>query len=499
MTTIFFDGFDKYGDTNTGGSETAVLITQNEWTVVFGILSIVAPLSVSGYALSLSGYISKSLSANYSRIIGGVRVNSPVTRKCGVVLMDGSTAQCTVGFDITTGYVTLWSGNFSSILYQSNVQITANTTHYLEWDVSIGPTATYSIWLDGALVHTGTANTQQSSNAYMNTVQLSINIAANFIVDDFYLFSASGASNNSALLSNPRVETDYPIGDHQTQFTNIYNIVGYPMTNDSRTSIANNYMYLIPFTPNVACGLSAVHVLPTVSDTGAEFIPVLYSDLSGAPNSLLASGAISTGATSGLVTSFSMASTYNMSAGTQYWLGFISTFTTLTLSLHDAGNLSYRASAPLASGAPSTAPVMTANQPSIVLYGTCVNATTNWESVNQNPVLATSQYQSGTYNLIEGVTVGTEDLYVFPAPSSSIVQIYSVAMKTNAKLSTAGSRSISLNILSGATNSQGSLGTQALSTSFNWYASYYDTDPNTGSAWLRSNLAAAYGGQSITA
>jgi hypothetical protein len=504
MSTIYTEGFDKYGPPGIYYPALATLLTQGAWTTIngpAGATNLVAGLSETGYALNFSGgaNLYKTLPTNYSRLIGGFRFASNLlAANTGVVLQDGSTAQCSVIINYNSGYISLNQSNAGTAIAISTVSVTAGTTHYLEFDITIGSSGAYTIWLDGVQILSGTGNTKQSANSYMNSFGLTnngnIGSAASITFDDIYLFNSSGSFCNAALNSNPRIETKFPSGDYQTQFTNSGNVLGinYAATNSQYYSTANG-IYLRAYVPPVNCTINSISFLPETSNGTAKFIPVIYANSGGVPGSLMSAGSVVMGPSSGTILTMPLTTPQALTAGVTYWIGFLSDTNYIYLAMQDTtSNKGYLGSTTFTSGAPGTAPTMTSGLASILLYGNCSGATTNWESVASNP-------PGGIGSAIQSLTPGNEDLYTFPTLSTDIIYVYSVAVMGHAELSTAGTRTISLHTKSGTTDSSGSLGTVSLSNSFVWYASYFDTDPNTGAMWTTTNVnAAKYGPQLVS-
>lgn len=512
MATLFIDGFDKYGLPGTVIPNPFTLITQGEWTTTASstFISIAAGLSESGYALGLEGtYVLKTLTANKTRLIGGIRFNTPDLTGfsdmcCGVQFSDVTTVQCNLGIEAGTGRVTIWEGDQTTVLARSSSAIvTSGTTHYLEWDVTfgVGAAGSYKVYLDGVQVLNGTGTTQQSANAYANVFTLVANATGAVLFDDLYLFDSTTSFNNQVLLSNPRIQTDYPTSDIQTQFINAGNILGNPTTTGTDTTLGTDTLVLRPYTPSVNCTINSVNIMTENTVSGIQLRGVLYADSAGIPGSRLSTGGTVTSTTNSVVKTLPLTTPTNLVTGTQYWVGFMGRVAdSLTYYCSDANNLAYSAAVTFSSGAPSTAPTMTPGYASILLFGICTGSASNWVSLNQDPALTTTaNYTTPPPNYIQHSTVGTEDLYGFAPPASDIVYIYTVAVKACARLSSTGSRSIALDLKSGSTDSTGSLGSVALSTSFVWYGSYYDTDPNTSATWTVSGAAAANCGQKISA
>lgn len=495
MAALFIEGFDKYGPpTTTINTAVGTLLTQGEWTVI-AQAQIVAPLSATGYALAHSDYtntFSKTLATSYSRLIGGVRFSTPLTGSAGISLADSNTAQFTIVINQTTGLISAITGGMAgTVLATSSTSVTANTTHYLEWDVTFGTSAAYQVWLDGVSIISGTGATKTSSNNSANQFQFVSGLNITWTVDDLYIFDTTTSFNNAVLLTNPRIETQFPISDYQTQFTNVGTIIGQPYSATTNTDTPGaNYLFLRRFASSVAQTINSVSLIAHTTNASANFEAVIYSDSSGSPHTLLSSGTQVTGTTSGSALTGNLTTPQSLTAGTYYWIGFIGD-TAIALLEVDATATGQKASNTYSSGAPSTAPSMTTAQASWVLWGNCTGGVTNWEAVDNNPA-------PGSISSIQSSTVDNEDLYNFPGLTTNPQHIYTMAVKANAKRSDSGARTIDLRVLSGSTDSGGSDTGQTPATSYVWCDSLFDTDPATGAAWTTAGVNGAQSGPKVS-
>ena len=519
---IFMDGFDKYGPTGmetsaSGFSATSpsllTLLQAGEWTVAnndssFGVydkISVVAPLSGTGQALSFTSaagggnlHIDKTLTANYTRLIGGFRFQynlgdvNPYFK-----FRDTTTAQCSVVF-LSSGHIALYTGDGSggTLIATSSVLIGVLATHYIEFDITFGSSTNYQVWLDGSSILSGsTGNTITSANSYANAISF-VQPGAHgttFTFDDFYLFDTTGSTNNAALLTSPRIETHFPTGDSQTQFTNsgsiIGNAYGFLIAAGSPTfSISANNLFLMPVTPAVNMTLDSVSCMGASSNGAANFKAVIYHDSGGSPNgqAVIATGTQTTGITSGSVLTSSFGSPPSLTAGTPYWIGFIND-TTYSIARTDLTSSGVEVSNTYGSGAPGTCPTVTTGQGNLWLWGNCTGSSVNWVSENENP-------QSGDGSSITSSTVGNEDLYTFPALMSVPTAIYAASVKGYVRKTDFGSRTVDLRMKSGGADSAGSNAAQPPATTYQWMSSYFETDPNTSTAWTYTTINAAVSG-----
>jgi hypothetical protein len=493
MAAIFIEGFDKYGGVNSNSPGVIALLTVGEWTSVSALtMNLVAGLSSTGFALNMlgSGSLAKTLPANYARVISGVRVSSTFAAVAVAMgLRDGVTPQCTLTIE-TTGVINLRSGTSSGTILAGGGAISANSVHYLEWDITIGASAAYQVWLDGVSLFSGTGNTRGgTANNFANAFYTGgAGGGAGMTIDDLYLFDSTGTTNNAVLLTSPRIETTFPTSDSAVQFAFQAGILG---SNAQRVTATNapaaGSLVLRRFTPSVNCTLASISIVPGATSGTANYRGVAYGETAGAAGTLLSSGTQVTGVTSGTAATLPLTTPQALTAGTPYWIGFIND-TSVALQETDAGNLGYRAANTYASGAPSTAPAMTSGQASYLLWGNLTGITgNNWyESAQQPP--------SGALSYVFDTTVNHEDLYNFGALSVTPSNIYAVAVKGYLQRSDSGAKTASLRTKSGASDGGGSLVGQAPATTFGWVGSMFETDPQTGAAWTGSGLNAAQSG-----
>ena len=497
MALVFLEGFDKYGGPNVNAAVVAALMTAGEWTTANATqLNIVAGLSATGQALTSGAAVtaaSKTLPASYARLIGGCRFSSNLATaglNTGVQFLDNGTAQCSVSVN-GSGTISLRNGGIGgTALATSAGSITANSVHYLEWDITFGNAGAYQVWLDGVSLFSGTGDTTGSANNTAN--QFAIVGAAGssnvFTVDDLYLFDNSGSTNNAALLTSPRIETQLPSSDSAVQFAFGAAMLGASLSRVVTTvaTIANQ-LRLRSVTPAVNCTLNAISFLAATASAAVNLRPVVYSSVSGVPGALLGSGSTTTGTTASTLKTMPLTSGVALSAGTQYFIGYMCDIAvTSGLAAYTTVSDDFTAVATFASGAPGTAPAM-ANTPSTVIAGNVTASGANWFSVAQNPV-------QGGLSYVADATVGHEDLYGYPLLSATPLAIYAVAVKASVAKSDAGAKTLSLRLKSGGTDSAGSAGTLAPGTSYGWLTSLYPTDPATGTAWTAAALNAAQAG-----
>lgn len=496
MATLFVEGFDKYGPPSVAAGIATNLLVTGDWNVATGAShNIVGPLGSTGYAFQFVGgpaSLAKTLPTNYPRLIGGIRFRVDLTNQHIVMqFRDVSTAQCTITVEQTSGVINLRNGASGTII-GAGPAIVANSVHYLEWDISFGNASNYQVWLDGISIFNGTGDTTATANNYANAISLGSSATGNTTYDDLYLFDNSGTTNNAVLLTNPRVETTFPISDNAAQFAFGAAILGTYLgrSNDNLQNPVANTLFLRPFTPAVNCTLSSIVILPTLTNGVVQFRSVVYADSAGVAGALLSSGPTQVGSTNGTIKTLPLTTPQNLTAGTQYWLGFMIDIAGIRLALLDGSNAGYRATVTFSAGAPGTAPAMTTTQPTFHVYGilTAVStANSNWYEVSQQPA-------PGALSYVFDATVGHEDLYNYQPLSAPPAAIYVVAVKAYAAKSDAGVRTVSMRMKSGLTDSGGSVTGQGLGTAFQWLTSVFNADPANGLPWTLAGLNSAQSG-----
>jgi hypothetical protein len=496
MAVLFTEGFDKYGGINSNVAAVVALLTAGEWTTTAGtVWQIVAGLSGTGYAAQIgsNSSITKTLALSYGRLIGGIRFQSTLAATSGISFQDAGTAQAGITIN-TNGTISARNGGFAAgtVLATSTASISANTTHYLEWDFTFGNTGSYQVWLDGvSILGPTTADTTTTANNTSNGVLLGSSLNGTLTLDDLYFFDSSGTTNNAASLTSPRIETQFPTADAAVQFSIGAAILG---TNTSRggsnINTAANQLRLRAFTPSRAMTLNSISFLPAATNATINLRPVVYADTAGVPGALLGTGSTLVGMTSGTPVVLPLTTPQNLTAGTQYWCGMMCDIAVTTgLTGLESATTDRTATSTFSSGAPGTAPAMTAAAGTII-WGNVTGTGANYYEVSQNPAAGANSY-------VYDATVGHEDLYSFPPLSTLPSNIYAVAVKGNLSKSDAGAKTVSLRTKSGATDSAGTNTSIAPGTSFAWASSFFERDPNGNVAWTKTALDAAQSGVKV--
>jgi hypothetical protein len=500
MAVIFTDGFDKYGIPSFPNSQINIdTILQGEWTTAYAN-NVALPLSSTGYAISQgNSTLSKTLPGNFTRLIGGVRFKSPLSGTAGqtsgqVNFSDSGLTQASICILSGTGWVSLvgYAGtNAVTIATTSTFSLHANSIHYLEWDITFGIAGAYFIYVDGILVLSGNGITN-GGTAVSQVNQFGL-IGGNggWTVDDLYLFDNTGPKNNAVLLTNPRIETQHPVGDDQTQFSNGQVVLGnvFSTSNAGSQYINRNDLILNKLIPGANMTMNSLFSY-IQSYPADSWTAVVYSDVAGTPTTLLASSVDTPGYVVPANDPFiiDLQTPLALTGGTTYWVGFMFNTNILvntlgreyvpTIDQLDEGF--YATSVTYGSGPPGTAPAMTIS-PSWQILAYCDSSAKNWVSENRNPPIIDNQ------SYIFSNTVGNEDLYNFPNLTTHPTAIYAVAVKTYAKLT-------DVRMKSNVTSSSGTNAGQIPATSYEWIGSFFEFDPDTSADWTESGLNNAVSG-----
>jgi len=360
--------------------------------------------------------------------------------------------------------------------------------HYLEFDISFGNSANYQIWLDGISILSGVGDTTATANNSANMVGFGNSNTNVTTIDDFYLFDTSGTTNNAVLLTSPRIETQFPNADNSVQFASGSAVLGsgFATAGNAITPSANQFR-LHPYTPSVNMTINSIVMLAATGNGSLQLRPLVYADSAGLPGTLMSTGSTVIGTTTGVAKVMPLTTPQSLSAGTQYWIGFMSDLN--AASLFQVGDTAVQdrvATVTFSGGAPSTAPA-TAQTASAVMFGLVTVTGNNWYEVSQNP-------SQGNNSYVFDATVGHEDLYQFPSLTAPTTLIYAVAMKGNASKSDAGAKTMSMRMKSGAVDSGGSAASLTPATSYTWMTSYFNADPANGLPWTLTGLNTALGG-----
>jgi len=517
----FIDGFDKYGPIAALYPPLNTEMLGSEWTGVSpnGYFIVSDSLAFGGTSLKLihegnsteeQGYY-KSLPGNYARSIGGVTImwegdsREVASYRCCIGFWSGVGSQTTIGINLL-GQIVVMRGNpqNSPVVLATSVEVVAmETPCCIEWDITFNnTTGSVAIYLNGVLTSinlTDVDNCAQADNSYNRFRLFGYNSGSYPIghyFDHLYLWSylVSGGPDTPCL-TNPIIETQKASSDSTVAFTPGKAIIGDPYYTSanptslsgpiitiSSNSVAANSLFLRKFIAPVGGTLTEIRISSAAQLSQAKLKGVVYSDngSGSAPNTLLSTGTEVVGINGNQ--SLPLSTPPTVVAGTIYWIGWI-TDTAINIRNSELLTNGYRAANTYTSGAPVTAPAMTAGQNSAMIYGVITSTGPNSGS------LGIDVYNDNTY--VASGTGLAEDLYT-PVNFLSVPStVYSVAVKAKVRKLDAGARTLNLRMKSGAMTVSGSTVDQSAPVAVDWMSSYFDTDPNTGVAWVGSDLAAA--------
>lgn len=524
---IDFEGFEKYGPVGNGATFASVTATNlavlnvgttplvsqgflKEWTT-FSFspnargCGFIEGLLGSGTALLITGSSTTNITAihtfgaNYSRVIVSAAVMVNLSGNVGFNVCDSGTVQVSVWID-SSGQVNVGRGTFGAgaTLFTSAALISSATRHCLEIDVTINNTTGYfQIWLDGvSLFQSNTSqNTRTTANNYGNQIQLVAATNALIAFDD--LVWCDNTSGTGIPFGNWTIEGLVPTADSAVAFAASNRAVIGPWYSGETTSTLSpgaDRLVLVPVTLAAGVTLSSVEIWPSATSAGAKMKGVVYSDSGGAPGSLLSSGTEVVGTTADVVATLPLVTPQALTGGTLYWVGYI-TDTNFGVRLSDTWSATGQTAAnTYASGAPVTAPAMSAaNNPCI--WGVGTSPANNVMSINlTTPPVVTTNTPIGWNG---SATVGQQDLFDLSNLSTLSTSIFSVKVSVMADKSDAGARTMDILVKSGPSTSVGSNSGISPATNPGFYSSLFDTDPNTGVGWLASNVDAIKAGYKV--
>ena len=451
-------------------------------------------LSSGGYA----SWIQLGLNENTSTIIGSIFVSpEDLNNYFSIVFFDGTSAQCSITIDKGSGFISLRSGGSNgAILSSSVISLVVGRVYCIQWQIAIGTSGAYQINLGSATLFSGTGNTRGgSTNNQVNIIQIGYQttpgVTGRAVMKIAHLILAdnSGTTMNTIWNNSPCVLEDVPIADSSVSFTQSSIVLGQDYSISSSSSApGSNTLFLRKYTPPVNMTLNSVSALCNTNAPAAKYTAVVYSDSAGVVGTLIASGIESTGVSTGQVAT-SYFGTVALTGGTSYWVGFITDTSWNIWSATDSSSTGVLKSNSYGSGAPASPTGFTVNQPSWAMWGNCSGAANNYVAEVDNPALGNS------YN--SSVTVGQEDLFVFPNMAANLGQIVGVASKVMVFNPSGGSRTCDLVISSSGNETNGNYSNFTMSASPLWVRSFTPVDPHTALTWSQSAVNAAILGYKV--
>ena len=212
MAIEFIDGWDHY---TTGFNR--------KWDASGGA-NIIQPGRFGGNAVGPdAGGFRKMLSGNLATVVCGFAYQRSSFAAFGIASFQdggsvGALGSNQVDLRVTaTGALTV-TRNGTVLGTSTSVLLSGGVWQYIEWKVTIGSAGSYEVHVNGINVLSGSGNTQNTTNAFVNQVALNIVAGDNGRgnnYDDFYCLNTAGTINND-FLGECRVATSLPTGDGVT-------------------------------------------------------------------------------------------------------------------------------------------------------------------------------------------------------------------------------------------------------------------------------------------
>lgn len=500
----WIEGFERWGSAGSDSADWgyAGYMDDGEYTSIsINGAELVAGLvpSAGGQALQASlgsiTTLSKTLPANYARVIGGCTLYTLLgTQQSNtfVSFNDGGTNQIAIGYN-TSG--NLWVSRNGTAIATSTEVMSYGSTNVIEWDVTFhNTTGIAKVWLNGVPTSIDfTGDTCGSANNYANS--FSLIVRSSNIMDHVYLwfYTAAGGSETPAL-TNPVVETttvdetvaaDFILGEGTTTGNEL---IGGGINRDGRMT------YYRPFIAPAGGNISKIYVYCFQTNATTAVKVSLYADNgSGRPGARLCAPVEITGIVASTVLTFNVAATAVVK-GTRYYLALShsngagsSPLGSYTNDLEGwvTNEGSYAAAMPASAGSASA-------------------VAPPWLWSNLTDVAEADFYSQlafphpGPYNYLAAATADARDQYGFAPLSVDPTVIYSVSVSYAVSKSDAGVKTIDLEVDSGGVKYTGTNGAaKTPPQNLTWYTSYYRRNPNGGAAWSKTSVDAMNAGYKI--
>lgn len=235
MSLEMMDGFDHY---------TALIDIQRKWDSTSGGGSY-SPGRFGGLAWSVkSTNITKTLTAQTTRVLGfAMYWDGAIGNFIIGAFQDSGTTQVDVRITSTGAIQVTRNGTVLSTSAASIVTIA--TWQYLEFKATIGSSGSYDVHLGGTSVLSQTGvNTQATSNASANQVQVGPFANVYVYVDDLYVLNSAGSVNNT-FLGESKIVTSLPNADSSinTAWTPQAGTTHYNQVNEANPDDDTTYNY----------------------------------------------------------------------------------------------------------------------------------------------------------------------------------------------------------------------------------------------------------------
>jgi hypothetical protein len=410
-------------------------------------------------------------------------------------LLDGTTAQVSIVFR-SDGAILLTSGAPTGTVLATFTGAfpLANTWYGFEFEVVINNTnGSFVVRKNGNTSNdftAGSLNTRVSANNYANKLTVGMQAAVNAQIQDD-LFWKSDASS-VPWMGDLRCFARMPLADVQAQFAQSPNPAAQPLAvgvtwNYSVTSQSYYFPFVAAFTG--AIGSVTLSVFAGVAN-GVKL--AIFSNNSGAPGSVLGTAtplaSVVTG--SNMVTFPTPAP---VTKGVTYYLGLVVSGTIQFNTLANGSTLNLGATSPNYAAFPVANPTINSN--GYYFVGSTANITV---SPTSNSALVGEYQEDGLGSTISDSNAGDFDLYSVAGIGVTPYATVAVTTRALAQKSSAGNRTLAVQLKSGATIVASP--TVTLSTSgWLWAWRTDTTDPATSAAWTATAVNNAQIGPKVIA
>lgn len=396
-----------------------------------------------------------------------------------------------------SGVISVYRGNLATLLASTpSLAFPPNAWAYLEIGATIGSgtSGSFVIRVNQSIVLSQSGiNTQgYTGDTVVNQFRIQTPQFGGgaFYVAHYYLCDNTGPAPWNTFLGDVRVQTILPVSNASVAFTPAVTgatlVTGTSGTAASRAT-GTTWLVRIQCTDNTST-LLALQASFSSALTGTAQM-ALYSDLNGAPNSLLATSATVTNPITGINT-FAVSGSPTVTSQVWYWIA-IAASAAMSINTNSSTVSYYSFTATYGASFPSTASAAltsgTASNAS-VLTGMQLTASNAYNVSNVPPVPATY------YNA--DATVGAIDTFNTNGVAAGTQTVYGLQVKTIMSKSDTGARSGGNLLVSGGTTGTGT--SVALSTSPVQFRTMFETDPNTGAQWTVAAANAAKPGYEVT-
>lgn len=412
--------------------------------------------------------------------------------------LDGTTNQCCIVFR-SDGAILLTSGGpTGTVLATATGLISQNAWVALEFEVTIDPTAgAFRIRKNGNTSNdfqaTGLNTRGGTANNYANKLaigQTSVSGTVAQRLDDLLWFNTTGSAPNT-WVGDVRSYPLAPLALAQAQFAQASAAAtGSIGSAATFSNLPVNTILYFSFVANASGTLTSLSGFAGSGTFSGNSKAAIYdaSGAGGAPGTLLATSSDLTSLASAATPTWTFASPATVANGSTYYLATLADTAVPTRS--GSGTLAgYTQTVSYASGFPVSGSGATASTPAAFYF--------TWTIARNNAGAVQEAQEDGDTSYVYSSTVGQADFYSLGALPSTPQAIVGTQLKAFAKKSDTGTRSLQMQLKSGATTTQSA--SVALGTSYGWVNRVDTTDPNTGAAWTGAGVNAAQIGPLVSA